>query len=359
MEVITSSLDHRAARRALDALHQSWTNNASPAPEEAEAYERGLRSIWQARGFEHSCDEPKLPTVAHLRAWCRCWQERFHRLDLSRKVYHLPPIAGQIRFAWQRMRELSNGEPYPPEPPDPEDFHEAVRAFDPVIAWCSARLQSATAQSIISVPLVPIAPHYHFRLEGQMWSVRFGAESGFFPRDFKGLGYLAKLLASPGKAITALELMGANQAHGVRSVAGVEQFDSDEPVGLGGSDDPVLDKRARKDYRRRMQELTEEIREARENNDFATEEKLQREFDFLVQDLKQASGLGQHDRHIGPTAEDKKAVDAVRKALNRAYDRLAAASPPMNELVTHLKASIKAEVVSYTYHPVSALNWQF
>ena len=84
--------------------------------------------------------------------------------------------------------------------------------------------------------------------EGDVWTVRFDARTVRL-KDAKGMRLLARLLSDPGHEIHALDLAGA--------------------PGLVGGDDggPVLDAAAKDAYRRRLNDLAEDLEEARRNND--------------------------------------------------------------------------------------------
>ena len=87
------------------------------------------------------------------------------------------------------------------------------------------------------------------RRDGDMWTVAFGGRTVPL-RDAKGLRDLALLLAVPGREVAAVDL-----------VAG-----SAQPVQAFGAD-PVLDERARAEYRARLAEFDDGLAQADAHHD--------------------------------------------------------------------------------------------
>ena len=136
--------------------------------------------------------------------------------------------------------------------------------------------------------------------DGTVWSVEWRGAIGHVP-DSKGLRDLAVLLSRPGDDIAATTLMTG------RPTAGA---------------DPVLDDRAKADYRRRLDELTREIDDAALDGDIARSERAVDEREALVAALTSAVGLGGRDRRLGDDAERaRKAVSArIKDAIRRIAD---------------------------------------
>lgn len=167
----------------------------------------------------------------------------------------------------------------------------------------------------------------HWRLEGLSATVLLA--------DRVGVGYLAQLLAAPGRTVTALALTGS--------------ADWVEPTGQA-----VLDPAAREAYRMRLADLDAELDEAGRGHDLVGVERLRDERDALLVELAQAAGLGGRTREFGASAE--RARTAVRKALVRVIDEVAAADPALG---AHLRASVRTgSACGYAPDPAATISWQ-
>lgn len=139
-------------------------------------------------------------------------------------------------------------------------------------------------------------------LEGDVWSICFRGQTALV-RDARGLQMLARLVAHPEQDIHVLDLSGACAP------------------GIAGDDaGPVLDDKARQEYRRRVHELEEELEEATELGDQGRIEALQEELDFIARELSRAFGLGGRRRPSGAAAE--RARVNVRRRIKDAISRI-------------------------------------
>jgi hypothetical protein len=154
-----------------------------------------------------------------------------------------------------------------------------------------------------------------FARAGDLWTIAYAGRT-FRLRHVKGLGYIAALLAHPGRELNALELAG--------------------PAADPGSSAPVLDEQAKREYGRRLQELELELDEARRWGDGERAAQLEEELDFLGRELAAAVGLRGADRAFGSPAE--RARISVTKAIRTAIRLIAEHAP---ELGAHLDASIR------------------
>jgi hypothetical protein len=162
-----------------------------------------------------------------------------------------------------------------------------------------------------------------FRREGEFWTIAYAGKT-FRLRDVKGLRYLAFLLGSPGKEIHALEL--------ARSAEGLSASDGRS---LGSKAEPVLDAQAKEAYRGRLEELGEDLQEARDWSDIERIARIEAEIDAVTDELARATGLGNRDRQLPSPAE--RARVSVTKAIRSAIKAIERQSP---ELGAHLAASI-------------------
>jgi tetratricopeptide (TPR) repeat protein len=178
----------------------------------------------------------------------------------------------------------------------------------------------------------PRMPQPTFRREGQFWTITYQSELARL-RDLKGLRYIARLLASPGRELHVLELaglVGAPRARGASAAASEElSLQSEE------SPEPVLDEKAKEAYRRRADELAEELAEARSWNDSERAARIEEEMDALTTELEHAFGLGGRARSL-PSSTERARV-SVTKAIRLALQAISRECPRLGE---HLAASI-------------------
>lgn len=154
--------------------------------------------------------------------------------------------------------------------------------------------------------------------------------------ESNGLGQLARLLATPGVEVTALELAGRIHT----------------PIGadLG----PGLDARAKREYRRRLLELEAEVDDAEAANDPVRSERAHVEMDALLRELKRAIGLGGRDRPTGSDAERAR-INVVR-SLRRAIAAIVDQAPMLG---AHLEESVRTgRHCIYLPEPSAALSWR-
>ena len=129
------------------------------------------------------------------------------------------------------------------------------------------------------------------------WSMRARGVEHPLP-DLVGFGYLAALLALPGRDISAVELTAAVQA----------------------DDQPAIDDTALRAYRRRLREVDAEIAAAEDDADLGRMEVLRSERDALLDELRTTVGLAGRVRGLG--APPERARTAVRKAITRALNAI-------------------------------------
>jgi tetratricopeptide (TPR) repeat protein len=170
------------------------------------------------------------------------------------------------------------------------------------------------------------------RREGALWTLSFGGKTVTIP-DAKGLHDLAWLVAHPGKEVAAAELMGVPA----------------QAVGAGG--DAVLDDRARAAYKRRLQELEDDLAEAESFNDTERASRAREERDFLAAELAGALGLGGRDRKLGDSGE--RARKAVTMRIRNSVGRIAKVHP---DLARHLERSVRTGAFC-SYEPETPMEW--
>jgi tetratricopeptide (TPR) repeat protein len=163
------------------------------------------------------------------------------------------------------------------------------------------------------------------RREGEMWTFEFGKRSVRM-RDSKGVRYLALLLEAPGVEMYAAELARTDSAGAVPGADEPSSAAAAEVGGPGAEDaGPVLDAQAKAAYRRRLEELREELDEATAFNDPERAAGAREEIDFLETELAAAVGLAGRDRKAASTAE--RARVSVTKAIRATIKRIAEHDP--------------------------------
>jgi tetratricopeptide (TPR) repeat protein len=146
--------------------------------------------------------------------------------------------------------------------------------------------------------------------EGAWWTISSGPTS-FRLRATKGLAYLADLLAHPGIERHVFDLTA------ITDPVTAEGEATRRSLGDAG---PLLDSSAKAAYRRRVEELRDEIDRALLLDDHDRAASLQSELDALLQQLAQAVGLGGRDRRAASGAE--RARLNVTRALRAAIARV-------------------------------------
>lgn len=154
-----------------------------------------------------------------------------------------------------------------------------------------------------------------FHREGDYWSIGFEGRTARL-RDSKGLHYLARLLADPGRELYVLDLVAAGKA-GPDAPGGPG---GSRLVGDAGDAGELLDQRAKEAYRRRLTEIDEDIDEARTMGDSERAAQADAERKCLIQELARAVGLGGRDRRAGSASE--RARSAVTRAVRQTLTRI-------------------------------------
>jgi hypothetical protein len=170
-----------------------------------------------------------------------------------------------------------------------------------------------------------------FRLDGAVWHLRYAGRTASVP-DGKGMHDLALLLARPGRAVPATDLLGL-----VAPAAGA---------------DDMLDATARAAYKARLTDLETEIDEADAAGDLGRAERARTEREFLIHELAAATGLGGRARRLGD--ETEKARKTVTARIRHTIGRIGRVHPELGE---HLETSIRTGT-QCGYEPSGPIGWQ-
>ena len=187
-----------------------------------------------------------------------------------------------------------------------------------------------------------------FHREGDYWSIVFEGRTVHM-RDLKGMRYLARLLAHPGREFHVLDLVAAEN-----EPAPVERGETAGPSrsALGDAGE-MLDARAKDAYRRRLAEIEEDIEQARAFGDDERAAQADAERDFLVRELSHAVGLGGRDRRAASASE--RARVAVTRAIRKAIGQIGGHDPQLGE---HLALAIHTGTsCAYVPDPRASPGW--
>ena len=180
------------------------------------------------------------------------------------------------------------------------------------------------------------------RCEGDVWAIAFAGTTHRI-RDSRGLQYLALLFAHPGREFHAGEIVALSNAPAAseRTVRTEELRVAD--LGDAGA---LLDATATAQYKRRLESLRDELREAEVNNDIGRRAHLREEIDALVSAL---AGAGRGRR---AASHAERARSAVSKRIRAALKQIAAVDP---QLGRHLHLTVHTGTFC-SYRPAPALQ---
>jgi predicted ATPase len=218
------------------------------------------------------------------------------------------------------------------------------------------KIDSELRQSLDVEPIHD-SPTGIFALTGEYWTIGYGGTSCSL-RDTLGLNYLQQLLQHPGEEFHALDLLmgsakilqeGANPNE--LATLKNEGFIPSRPGDLG----PMLDARAKQEFKRRRDELREELEELRERGAYERAEAVNAEIEAISRELVHALGLGGRDRRAGSAAE--RARINVTRAIRTAIQRISEHHSALGKL---LDQSVRTgSFCRYLQDPKVQINWSF
>ncbi|MGE0825409.1 MAG: AAA family ATPase [Candidatus Binatia bacterium] len=195
-----------------------------------------------------------------------------------------------------------------------------------------------------------------FHREGDYWTI---AHQGtvFRLKDIRGLSYINHLLRHPNREFCVLDLLALSRKDiSPRSSASeITLVETDRYTSELGDAGEILDPQARVAYKQRLEELREELEEARRFNDLARADQAQHEINCLTQQLASAVGLGGRNRRAASHLE--RARINVAKGIKAALAKIAQHSPTLE---LYLATTIKTGLFcSFTPTPRTPVDWQF
>lgn len=222
-----------------------------------------------------------------------------------------------------------------------KSYHDTISRQAAELAQINRTLEERVAAAVSEVlALRGLGGTALFRPEGEFWTIAFEGEA-FRLRETKGLSYIAALLREPGRELHALDLLAA-------------QPTEDEPRPPGSDAGPILDTQAKAQYRARLEELADELREAEQWNDRERVTRATEEREAIAQELAAAVGLGGRDRKAASDAE--RARVNVTRSIKAALERIAEHSPTLGR---HLEVTLRTgQYCSYIPDPRAPVRWE-
>ncbi|MDF3019121.1 MAG: regulatory protein LuxR [Steroidobacteraceae bacterium] len=252
-----------------------------------------LAAFLGATQAAHEYFESALQTARRMGA--RPWLARIavEWVEALRKAGDEPPRSAQLLDEARAIAsELRLGE-----------LGERVRTCE-----LGQALEKTEAPSESSAGL-PAVDYFRLSRDGEVWVCACEGRE-FRLRDSRGMQMLSQLMSMPGREIHVLDLAGPSEEGEV-----VDSGDCGE----------LLDERARRDYRQRVESLRAEIEDAESRHDSAAAEAAREELEVLSTELSRAFGLGGRARRAGSNVE--RARVNVQRRLKHAIDRIARECP--------------------------------
>jgi tetratricopeptide (TPR) repeat protein len=164
------------------------------------------------------------------------------------------------------------------------------------------------------------------RREGETWRIELG-DRRVVLKDAKGLSYLEALVAAPCREIHVRELVGQHQE---------------------GDAGPILDERAKREYREKVASLRQELDEATQSGDIGRAERVRSTLDDVVGELSRAVGIGDRDRRA--VSPNERARINVQRRIRDVIVRVGGLDPEISE---YLQRSVRTGMFC-VYLPVHA-----
>ena len=215
--------------------------------------------------------------------------------------------------------------------------------------FSDARKESASEGALQEVD----RPANLFLKQGDYWTLKFGSNQPVRLKDSVGLVYIHYLIQHPGQELLAMMLVQQTRGDAAvgRTATASETKGADLSLDDFSGTGPSLDNEALQDYRKRIEDLQEDIDEAERNNNSEAATNAREEKQFLESQLSEAFGLGGQPRPVGSPQE--KARKAVSKAIHRAIRNIKKENQHLGD---HLSNAIY--IGAYvSYRPESSIDW--
>jgi hypothetical protein len=192
---------------------------------------------------------------------------------------------------------------------------DLVRSREGASASVPAAAGGCPERACSQAPPALEATESNLRREGEYWTVSHRGHVSRY-RHTRGFEYLARLLARPDQAFHVVEL-----------------YDAVLDCGDSG---PVIDAKAREQYRRRLDELDDAVECAMRLGDSDRARELRSEIESLGRHLNAALGLGGRHRRT-PAVVERLRVNVTR-AIRHTIERIRGSDA---QLATHFARSIR------------------
>jgi tetratricopeptide (TPR) repeat protein len=214
----------------------------------------------------------------------------------------------------------------------------SARSIETTLSEAASSSDTTTSRSRTSV----------FRREGDFWTIEHDGQV-LRLRDSRGMRYLAHLVRYPHREILVLDL-----AVGSENGSAASRLVS-AGAGNGHGREPIADRRAIAEYKRRLEDIRSELTEAEGNNDAGRAACLRHEMDALVAQLSGVLGLGGQQRTVSTDLE--RARSAVTKRIRDTLRRIQEENAPLGR---HFAQTVQTGYFC-AYAPPSQerIHWSF
>jgi predicted component of type VI protein secretion system len=211
--------------------------------------------------------------------------------------------------------------------------------------------QSGITPSLAAEQAVPPGCNV-FRQEGDYWTLAYeGAILRL--KEAKGLRYLGQLLRHPGREFHVFDLVATSDPRTEGPDPGSDR--AAVQAAAARSAGPLLDATAKAAYRRRLEELRDELEEAERFNDVGRASHAREEMDAITGQLAQAVGLRGRDREAASNAERARVMVTLR--VKAVLDKINCGHPSLGH---HLTTTIHTgRFCSYRPDPTRPISWTF
>jgi len=204
----------------------------------------------------------------------------------------------------------------------------------------SGALLESRDESLASRPVLHSLEESWFIRRGDYWTIRYQGQ-GTILKATRGLDCLGYLLRYPARDVHVSQLLAT-------------PIDLPLPAFFQDAG-PILDSQAKAEYKRRIDELRDDLEEAERFNDSYRAARARSQMDAVAEQLAAAVGFGGRDRRSSSEAE--RARSAVTKRIKEAINRVGKIMPALGR---HLAARIKTGYFcSYNPHPDRPVAWKF
>ncbi|HWI07390.1 MAG TPA: AAA family ATPase [Solirubrobacteraceae bacterium] len=188
---------------------------------------------------------------------------------------------------------------------------------------------------------------------GDVWTLRYEGAT-LHLTDGKGIQLLALLLERPGAEVHCLELAAA--VAGSSASAPIEHSGGQETsgrFGVQGGAGPMLDARAKEDYRAEIARLGAALGKAEARRDVAEAARVRAQLEFVRAELARSVGKGGRDRETGSHAE--RARINVTRHIRRTLTKIAGYDEALGAALDRCVRT--GAFCVYAPDPVRPLRW--